>query len=119
MLRDVDLRNQISTYKKMGAIRDEIVKGNDYFFSETLSNVRTLFRFRVDLIEAKLNFKQKYKHESLLCNSCESQVENNTHILFCPSYISLREGKSMNNNQHLAEYIQQVLEIRSELRLNR
>ena len=28
---EVDLRSQISTYKKMGAIRDEIVKGNDYF----------------------------------------------------------------------------------------
>ena len=58
-----ELKSQISSYKKMSALRDEIVKGNGYFYSETLQNARVLFRFRVELIEAKMNFKQKYQKE--------------------------------------------------------
>ena len=51
------LKEDISGYKKMKALRDEIVKGNEYFFTENLQNVRTIFRFRMELFEAKLNFK--------------------------------------------------------------
>ena len=116
---DQDLRNQIQTYKKMSALRDEMRKRNSYFFNETLENARSLFRFRVDLLDAKMNFKGKYKNDSYLCDSCESESDLNTHVLFCPAYISLRQNKSLNCDRHLAIYLQQVLEIRTNLRLNR
>ena len=105
----------------MSAIKDEISKGNNYFYSENLKNARSIFRFRVDLFEAKYNFKQKseYKKEKYLCDSCESAVDLNTHVLFCPSYAILRQDKNLNNDKHLAEYLQKVLEIRMKLRLNR
>ena len=106
----------------MSALRDEITKGNDYFFKENLTNVRILFRFRVDLYESKMNFKNKreYKNdEKLLCDSCESESDVTTHILFCPAYSLLRENKQLNNDSHLAEYLHKVLEIRTNLRLNR
>ena len=117
---EVDLKNQIKNYKKMSALRDEITKGNTYFFEETLQNVRTLFRFRVDLFEAKANFKNKPQYKgNLLCDSCMSKIDENTHVLFCPSYSTLREGKSLNNDLDLANYLQKVVEIRSKLQLNR
>ena len=100
------LKVQISTYKKMAALRDEIQKGNDYFYSESLNSARILFRYRVELFEAKSNFKNKYQRDNMLCDSCESEICDNTHVLFCPSYSQLREGKCLNNNQHLAEYLQ-------------
>ena len=105
----------------MSAIRDEVKKGNSYFFKETLENVRTLFGFRVDLYESKMNFKNKpeYKAEKYLCDSCESETDVSTHVLFCPSYSVLREQKDLNNDKHLANYLKQVLEIRTQLRLNR
>ena len=116
-----NLIEQIKSYKKMSALRDECVKGNEYFYKETLYNVRTLYKFRVDMIEAKMNFKnnREYKSENFLCDSCESATDQNSHVLFCPSYSLLREGKNINNDQDLAEYLQKVLEIRMELRLNR
>ena len=118
---DESIANSISKYKKMSAIRDEMTKGNDYFCRESLTNVRTLFRFRVDLFEAKKNFKNKkeYKDENYLCDSCESEVDENTHVLYCVAYKDLREGKSMNNDEELCQYLQKVLEIRARLRLNR
>ena len=119
-MNNEDLKSQISTYKKMSAIQEEVRKGNAYFFRESLSTVRTLFRFRVDLFEAKMNFKnkQEYKEENYLCDSCMSAIDRNTHVLFCPSYRELREGKQWNKDTHLTEYLQQVIEIRMKLRLD-
>ena len=118
---DEDLKRQISNYKKMTALRDEVKKGNQYFYSETLNNARTIFRFRMELFEAKMNFKNKpeFKQERYLCDSCESEIDHNSHVLFCPSYSVLREDKNLNDDSHLAEYLQKVLEIRTRLRLNR
>ena len=105
----------------MRALKDEVTKGNSYFFTETITNVRMIFRFRMELIEAKQNFKQKpeYKAEGYLCDSCEREIDENTHVLFCDSYKSLREGKDLNSDNDLCDYLRKVLSIRSELRLNR
>ena len=105
----------------MSAIKNENQRGNGYFFHESLFSARTLFRFRVDLFEAKLNFKNKpeYKKEGYLCDSCMSETDANTHVLHCPSYSKLREDKNLNNDTHLAQYLQKVLEIRMKLRLDR
>ena len=119
MSNDQDLTNQIQSYKKMSAIRDEISKGNSYFFEETLENARILFRYRVELYEAKLNYENKYKSEGYLCDSCESESETNSHILFCPAYAKIRENMSLQSDSHMCEYLKQVLEIRTALRLNR
>ena len=105
----------------MSAIKDEIQKGNSYFFSESLQNVRTLFRFRVDLFESKMNFKNKveYKSENYKCDSCETEIDDNTHVLYCYAYSDLRQGKNLNHNSDICEYLQKVLEIRTNLRLQR
>ena len=104
---DETLIESISSYKKMGALRNEVKKGNEYFFRESLTNVRTLFRFRNDLFEAKLNFKNKkeYKEEEkekrYRCDSCESEQDENTHVLHCFAYKELRDGKSLKNDKDL------------------
>ena len=105
----------------MKALKDEIKKGNEYFFSVSLQNVRTLVRFWVELYQAKENFKQnsEYKRENYLCDSCQTQIDENVHVLFCESYKTLREGLDVNNDSHLAWYLARVMEIRTELRLNR
>ena len=121
MKNEEDLKTQIKSYKKMSAMRDEVQKGNAYFFRETLQNVRTIFRFRAELYESKLNFKNKpeYRAENFMCDSCENEVDHNTHVLFCPAYALLREEKDLNNDSDLAEYLQKVLDIRMNLRINK
>ena len=118
---DNQLREEIQKYKKLSSLRDDVKKGNQYFFNETLQNARTLFRFRSEMFEAKINFKNKkeYKIEKYLCDSCESQIDVNTHVLFCPSYAELREGRDLHNDTDLAYYLQRVLVIRAKLRLAR
>ena len=68
-----------------------------------------------------MNFKNnpEYKKEHYLCDSCMSQIDENTHVLYCPSYSMLRENKNLNDDTHLAQYLQKVLDIRMKLRLER
>ena len=94
-----ELLSQISAYKKMSAIQNEVQKGNCYFFDEALQTVRSIFRFRVDLFEAKCNFKNKPEYKNnYLCDSCMSEIDLNTHVLHCPAYASLRQNRNLNND---------------------
>ena len=36
-------------------------------------------------------------------------------FLWCPAYSELRQGKDINNDDHLIEYIQRVLKMREKL----
>ena len=116
-----ELKMKINNYKKLSSLRDEIVKGNKYFFTETLQNARALFRFRVDPFQAKINYKnnEEYKKEKYICDSCESATDENSHALYCPAYSDLRDGKNLQNDADLALYLQKVVLIRTKLRLSR
>ena len=107
-----ELFEDIQKYKN--SLSDEIVKENCYMTNKTLYNVRTLFRFRSKTYEAKLKYKNKpeYKKDGYLCKSHESQVDQNVHVLYCPEYSDLRVGKDIQNNTHLAQYLQNVLKTR-------
>ena len=117
----IAIEHELSKYKKCSAMRNECMKGNSYFSNESIQNSRAIFRFRAELFEAKLNFKNKqiYKQEQYLCDSCESAVDENSHVLFCPSYRELRDGKNLQCDRDLATYLQKVLSIRTKLRLSR
>ena len=73
------------------------------------------------MFEAKLNFKNKceYEEEGYMCDSCESEQDDNTHVLHCPSYRDLIKGKDLDSDRDLASYLLQVLNIRTTLRLRR
>ena len=40
-----------------------------------------------------------------------NKVDGNTHNFYCFAYKELREGKSMNNDAELCEYLQRVPEL--------
>ena len=54
-----------------------------------------------------------------MCDSCQSSVVENTHVIYCPSYKALREGRKLDEDTDLAMYLQEVLAIRAKLRLTR
>ena len=55
--------------------------------------------------------KPEYKDEKYLCESCDSAVDENTHVLYCHLYSEHRLGKQLNNDTDLADYPQKVLQI--------
>ena len=84
-----------------------------------LSNARLKFNLRSKMLDIKFNYSAKYEKELWLCDSCCSSIETQSHLLFCPAYSTLREGKDLSNDDHLIAYIQSVMQIRTKLKLRK
>ena len=53
------------------------------------------------------------------CDSCQSSIETQDHVLWCLSYSTIREDKDISNDNDLANYLKQVLIIRDKLNLTK
>ena len=120
---EIQLKEEIKSknYKKIQSFQHEKCELKDYFKTETVDNVRINFRWRTKMIETKMNFRnmKNYSHELWQCDSCERAIETQSHLLWCPAYSSIREGKDLNNEQDLINYIKKVMQVRDELNLIR
>ena len=69
------------------------------------------------MTDTKFNYRsnKEFSNELWKCTSCMSAIETQDHILWCPSYTTLREGKCLNNDKDLTTYIRKVLLIRDRL----
>ena len=65
----------------------------------------------------KWNFQNDIKNREQLwqCSSCQSSIDTQSHLIWCPAYSKLRENRKLENDKDLAIYIQEVLKIRSDL----
>ena len=73
------------------------------------------------MMDFKFNYKSNPSHskERWKCDSCQSAIESQDHILWCPAYIELREGKSLQSDKDLVEYFKSVMKIRDKLNLKK
>ena len=73
------------------------------------------------MTNVKFNYKndQNYSRELWKCDSCMSAIETQSHILYCPAYQELREGKSIDNDEDLVRYISEVFKIRDKLNIKK
>ena len=89
-----------------------------YFKTLNLHDARTIFKKRSKMMQyIKMNFSNdlKYQKELWMCNSCQSSIDTQSHVMWCHAYAQLRENKSMDNDKDIAKYLQEVLKIRSKL----
>ena len=65
------------------------------------------------MTDVKFNYKnvKNNRQELWRCDSCQSAIDTQSHILWCLAYKLLRAGKSMSNDTDLVNYIQNVMEI--------
>ena len=73
------------------------------------------------MFDAKLNFKNnvEFKRDNYMCDSCESEADDNLHVLRCPSYRELRKDKDLKDNKDLCRYLLKVMNIRAKLKLTK
>ena len=62
----------------------------------------------------KRNFRhdQVYTAELWKCDSCKTNIDTQSHMLWCEAYKELRTDKDLQSDRDLTKYIQEVLEIR-------
>ena len=109
----------METYSKLDEMRlEEKCELKKYFTYMTMEEARTHFRIRTNTISCKLNQSSdpKNSHSLWKCSACEN-VDSQSHILWCPAYSKLREGKSLESDIDIAQYYQKVMVIRDKLKL--
>ena len=104
---------------KDGPMATENFEQKEYLTTMKLPESRVKFQLRSKMLDAKMNYSAQHEKELWKCDSCRSAIESQSHLLFCPAYASLREGKSLKNDEDLIEYIQNVLRIRTKLNLRK
>ena len=86
-----------------------------------MEDSRVKFKWRTQMIDCKFNYKSDPVNSAELrrCDSCQTSIDTQDHILWCPSYSELREGKDIKNDRDLIEYMKKVLKIRDKLEITK
>ena len=110
------IKNELLSYsklKKLGYDDDENLECKEYTRTMSLKDARTQFRIRSQMIDVKMNQKsnEKYARELWKCDFCMS-IDSQAHIMWCPAFSPLREGRNLQNDLDLVHYFQEVMKIR-------
>ena len=117
-----ELKAQIKKSSKLensDLIKEEFER-KPYLKELDLSSVRTKFKFRTKMTQfVKMNYSSsiEYSEDLWRCQSCRTKIDTQTHVLWCPEYSSLREGKNLDSDKDLCEYLQAVFRIRQKLEI--
>ena len=117
-----ELKDNMKDKEKCNFIKTDKFGPQPYFFDRQIEQVRTKFRYRTQMTQVKFNFKndKKYSSSNWKCDSCESgYIESQSHLIWCQAYSHLREGKNLQSDKDLIEYITKIMNIREELNLLR
>ena len=104
---------------KDSPMMNENFENKDYIQNMKLSDARTMFHLRSKMINCKYNFKSSPENEQKLwqCDSCQRQIETQSHMMSCPAYENFRSDKDLNCDEDLVKYFKQVLQVRDNLNL--
>ena len=107
------------TKLKDGPLISESFGSKPYLKELTLNEARINFRIRCKMTDLAWNYKhdRTYQEACWRCDSCQTCIETQEHVLICPAYAELREGKDIKNDRDLVNYMQKVMIIRDKLKI--
>ena len=118
-----DLSIEMKQLDKLTDIRqsDEQFCIKEYLKNMNLEDARVKFKLRTQMLNVKFNYKHMpYNEKSLWkCDSCQTAIDTQSHIIWCPSYSKLRAGKDIKNDSDLIEYVKNVMKIREKLNITK
>ena len=108
-----------SSKLKDGPMIHDKFEEKEYLSKMSMFNARIMFRIRSKTNEAQMN-KQSDKNNAKNLWKCQEcgNINTQSHIIWCPYFSSLREGKSLDNDEDLDSYSRKVFKTREDL-LNR
>ena len=106
----------MKNYSKLkdGPMTTEKFERQQYLKDLNLADARTKFSLRSFMTNCKMNYRSDQENMATLwmCSSCEKAIDSQAHLKWCPAYADLRQGKDINNDKDLIEYIRKVMIIR-------
>ena len=106
---------------KTGPMPNESFEKKSYITDLLPLNAKELFKYRSRMPNIKFNYKndKQFMQDLWKCDSCQTCIESQNHVLFCPSYSTLREDKNLDSDEDLSDYLKKVLIIREKLNLTK
>ena len=109
----------MKNYSKLSEIdlSNEGLVLKDYVKHMTLRHARTKFRLRSHTLDVKMNRKSDpmYAKNLWKCDFCFS-LDTQSHIVWCPAFATLREGKNLQDDMDLINYVNEVMKIREDFK---
>ena len=121
-VNESELKKDLEKSKKVYELSYEKFETKDYFKKLNLVDARTIFKQRAKMMEkVKMNYSSdpKYSKDLWMCDSCQSSIDTQSHVLWCPAYVTIRENKNLSDDKDLAKYLQEVLKIRTQLHIKK
>ena len=115
-----EMRTEMKSGSKLKHLAGEEFQLKEYIKEKSIEDVRMNFKVQTKMLDFKMNFKSSptYSRELWRCDSCQTgAIESQSHVLHCPAYKKLREGKNLGNDKDIVEYFRKVLQIRENLDL--
>ena len=105
-------------YKKVNYfdLQKEEITMKEYIKTMDLNGARTMFAHNSQTMKhIKLNQMnhEPYSKVNWRCHECSS-ISSSRHIKWCPAYSHLREDLSLERDDHLIKYLQEVIKIRED-----
>ena len=105
-------------YKKLknSELAKETFGRKSYIKDLNLQQARTKFKFRCLMTQhVKMNQKSNKTYEDALwrCEDCGLQ-DTNSHLLWCSGYENLRDGKDLDDDKQLCDYLHKIFLLRNE-----
>ena len=115
------LSSMMKESSKLENIKEESYGEKSYLTEMNLPDARMNFSLRSRMFKCKMNYLNtpKYRAEMWRCDSCQTCIDSQSHILYCPAYQQLREGKTLTSDQDIVSYFKEVLEIRIKLDIDK
>ena len=112
-----NLKQKMENLSKLKDKVDESFQQKEYLNSCNIFESRTMFRARSKMLECKMNFSHdpKFSKDLWMCDSCKRAIDTQSHVMICPAYSKLREGKDVNCDEDLVKYLVEVMKIRERM----
>ena len=134
-LNRAQLLEDIKKYKKLdyNEMSKETFERKEYFYKLNLEDIRLRFKISSQVVPSvRTSFPGKYRENGLHCPSCTTVEETNqplgrisptvsnptdslNHImLHCPAYGKFRDGRNLECDQQLVEFVKDAIQYRME-----
>jgi len=115
---EMKTKKEFEKYAKLAHldVPEEKLELHEYINAMSLRNARTNFRIRSHMTDTKFNKKsdKRYADELWRCDLCKS-LDAQSHIIWCPAFAPLREGKDLADDNDLVSYFEEVMRIRNNV----
>ena len=107
-----DLKEKIMDLSKLETLKNEEYGEKLYLKEMDMSDARLHFRIRTRTTKCMMNQPSDPGNRAALwlCKGC-GNIDSQKHLMFCPIFQELREGKSMESDIDVVNYIKEVLEL--------